>query len=192
MRAPRSARAVQTCVGDLLLADSVHDLWEWFTKSFEADPAGWLALLLALAAIVLSAVFWRRLWAFLKWFGRGVGRIVLGVSRLRITTVDRLPRHDLLVPARWVIRPKNGGQRGQYVLGNVSEGSVAKRVILHSMEQDVQIVSAAAWDEIPGGMAADVSMSAREGAFWMGAWFRIEWDDQNGKRQYASWQERWD
>jgi len=165
---------------------------DWLFTSFSDDPPGWISLIIP-AAGILSAVFWRRLWIALKAFGRGIRFTIGALSRLRITTVDNIRNNDeILVPVRWIIRPdKDGAAKGRYVLANVSEGSTASKVILHSLSDDAQLLDRAAWEGIPGGKAGSFMMQTREGAFYFGVSFRVDWSDERGKRTSTLVTERW-
>lgn len=155
---------------------------DWFRDSFTEDPAGWTAVLLAITAGLLSAVFWRRTWAVIRFFGRALRSIVRFLVSLRITTAERVQRKkDILVPVRWAIRPAK--LPGQFALGNMSEGSIATDVIVHSLSDEAIIMDRAMWAEIPGGMAGTFKMDSRLGAFYFGVTFQILWTDARGRRQ---------
>ncbi|WP_336502856.1 hypothetical protein [Microbacterium paraoxydans] len=161
---------------------------EWFLKSFEADPAGWIGVFITLGAVALSAVFWRRLWAALKFVGRGAKML----TRLQVTVEERPRTKEPLMPVRWVIGKKPGTADHEFVLANAGEGSIARHVILDTVGDDARIVTSAAWAEIPGNMSAPFSMRLRDRGIILGTTFVVEWTDARGKRRSDSWTEHWD
>lgn len=167
----------------------VRCMTDWLFASFQRDPAGWIAVLLAL---LLSAFFWRSLLRFFKALGRGLWRLLKFLASLRVTTANRIKRPPQipLPPARWAIRPKKD-ERGAFILANVAQDTEAHHVILHSLSDDAQILSNAAWESIPGDRMVTFKMSLRDGAGWLGVGFAVEWTDMRGERQFSSWTERW-
>lgn len=161
---------------------------EWFLKSFESDPAGWIGVFIALGAVALSAVFWRRLWDALKSVGRGARKL----SRLQLTVEERPRFKEPLAPVRWVVGKKPNSAEQEFILANVGERSTARHVILDTLGDDARIITSAAWAEMPGNMSAPFSMRVRDRGFILGVTFRVEWTDARGKRRSDTWTEHWD
>ncbi|WP_157603239.1 hypothetical protein [Rathayibacter sp. Leaf299] len=164
---------------------------DWFLDSLETDPAGWVGVCITLGALILSAVFWRRVKSVFLFLMRGCVSFFRWIVKIRITTADNVKTNrGILIPARWIVRPDTKND-GTFFLINVSEGSAAKDVILYSLSDDAQILDAAAWSEIPGGNMAPYKMVFRDGAFFFGVSFRIDWTDGHGHRRSLAITERW-
>jgi len=154
---------------------------DWLFKEFHRDPAGWLSFVLAIAALVVSAVFWRRVWAFLRW----TGRMLRQVARLRVTTVDRLPRKasSPIRPVRWDVTRFKGAGEHEFVLANWGEGSTARNVQLEAHGDGVKLRSGAFWEAIDGGSHGKFLMITGLLSFYLGVTFTVSWTDERGQRQ---------
>lgn len=149
--------------------------------TFKDDPAGWTSVILAVLVITLSAVFWRRTWAFLRW----VGRLLKTATRLRVTTADRLPskRRPPIRPVRWDVTKLKDAAEHEFVLANWGEGSVARDVQLEVNSNEVSLRSGAFWDAIDGGQFGRFLMLTSSLAFWIGVTFTVKWTDERGERR---------
>jgi hypothetical protein len=171
----------------------VLDDWLAF---FADDPAGWVGA--GLTALTVLAVV---VGAFWKWtkpavfaVGRWLLRSVNFLLSLRVTTKDKIIR-PVKVPlpvARWIVRPKQGGQDWEYLLGNTSPGSVAHDVQLEVHDDRLHLADGARWVEIPGEHAAPFLMRGDRFSFFTGVYFSVRWTDETGRRQRHDWEERLD
>ena len=161
-------------------------MWEWFSRSFASDPAGWIGVFIAVAVILFSAVFWRTTWRVLKALGRGFRAVVRGVTSLRITTSRNLkPKPGTLsIPPRWSVTRFKDAPEHEFRLVNWGEGSTARNVKLHSDSRGVSFRSAAAWERIDGASSGRFLMLMADDAMFMGVRFNVEWLDEHGRHHW--------
>ncbi|MCD2170362.1 hypothetical protein LPW41_11705 [Microbacterium sp. JC 701] len=155
-------------------------------KTFAADPAGWISVGLAIAAIIFSAIFWRRLWAVIRAAWRVLRTMARAVGRLRITTESQIkPKNMLVIPPRWSISTsKDRRDDDEYVLVNWSHGSAARNVRLDA-GLGASLRSAAVWPSIDGpGTGTFRMVIVDETALWAGIDFSVVWYDERGERHW--------
>lgn len=161
-------------------------MWEWFSKSFADDPAGWISVFLGVAVIVLSAVFWRRTWSVLRALGRGARALLEWAISLRLTTSKNLkPKPGAFsIPPRWDVTRFKDAPEHEFRLVNWGEGSIARQVKLHSGDRGVHFRSAAAWEQLDGGSSGRFLLLLADDALFMGIRFNVEWINEHGERRW--------
>lgn len=155
--------------------------------SFDEDPAGWTGVVIAVVALIASAVLWRRTWGILKGIGRGLRALVRGLSALRITTADNVKSSrrgpKILVPVRFDVTRWENAPKDEFVLGNFAIGSVAQDVQLDVLRGDVRLRSAAFWNSVDGDHAGKFLLATDPDTWWPGVSFVVKYNDGNGNRK---------
>ena len=153
---------------------------------FRADPAGWTSVGIVLLTVIVSAVFWQRTWDILKGLGRALLFILRGIFSLRITTASNLKpsrRHKMVVPARFDLVQEKDAAKGDFVLANFAEGSVARDVQLDVLSRDARLRSSGFWASVDGGQVGRFKLAFSPDALFGGITFAVEYTDGNGVRK---------
>lgn len=157
---------------------------QWLLDSFRNDPAGWIAVGIAVLAIVLSAVFWKRVGGVIVAILRAPIRAIRFLASLRIVRAPRRA-HRHLPPARWDVVKEKGASTEDFVLANFGEGSIARDVQIEPYDDDYVVMrSSGFWPRIDGGeIGRFKAIISPEALFASSLAFSVFWTDGNGTRQ---------
>jgi hypothetical protein len=166
------------------VAPDTLPVMQWLLDAFDRDPAGWIAVAIAVAAVVLSAVFWKRL-------GRSIGAVIRGIIRagrflgsLRLVRAPEAAKTRYLPPARFDVVKEKGSEKDELILANFGEGSVARDVQIEPYGDDMRLRTSGFWSSIDGGEVGRFKVAMSPSAAFAGMLaFRVYWTDGNGHRQ---------